>query len=299
MSTGDIDFRWKVPRSPEQKAATVFVPALDVKYTSAMDLGDVGHTMKEKVTTITKAFFKGDEEKRNGVVDREAFRDTLYSLNVAMTQTQVNRVFESLDRDNRGVINYSEFCENLGRKENPNNQIYADIMDTATGRLPVVHRASAALLPKNAVEPLVTHSEKPKLWHSWDMSSGESSIKQHMQATGPESPFYITKDGRNPGSKLDFYERGSGWVDRYQKGERKVYQQRSRARGERTQKHQERCKETYYKEKRAEHEKVARRTASFRIQQQRYEGSIRRTEPYANPVLSETGTGGVSQPLIL
>ena len=63
---------------------------------------------------------------------------------------------------------------------------------------------------------------------------------------------------------------------------------RLKERGERTRDHMDRCKETYYLSKRAEDEKVARRTSNFRVQQQRYTGAIRRTEEYSNPILSQS-----------
>lgn len=85
---------------------------------------------------------------------------------------------------------------------------------------------------------------------------------------------------------LDLYERGTRWVDRYQKTGRQQKLRRAEERGQRTHAHKQRCCETYAKEKRKKAEKVARRTATFRVQRQRYEGCIRRGEPMSNPVVS-------------
>ena len=287
FSTGDIDPRWKVPRSDGQKAATIYrVPALDQKYTTAGNLGAVEETLRSRHPTISEAFYDMDEE-RSGLVDRQQFRKTLYNLNIPMTETQVERVFAVFDGQGEGKLDYSEFCEELARTEPLNNVVYGDIMDGAVGKNAQRPSAASKMLPKCAVEPLVHHPEKPKLWYFWNSPCAESTVWKHMKAFGEDTPYNITKDGRNKGSKLDFYERGTRWVKRHQDMDRQLKRDRAKARGERASHHKERCQRTYYKAKRREDEKQARRTATFAIQNQRYEGSIRRSEKYgANPALT-------------
>jgi Ca2+-binding EF-hand superfamily protein len=288
FSTGDIDPRWKIPRTAEQKAATIYkVPELNKKHTTAGNLGALEEKLRAKHPTIAAAFSEFDED-RSGVVSKEEFRHTLYKLNIGMTKAQVDRVFAVFDANQDGVLDYSEFCEELAAKEPKNNMVYRDVMDGAQGGNP--YRASAAenLLPKGAVDPIISHPAKPKMWYFWNSPCAASTVWRHMSATDSSSPYNITKDGRNPGSSLDFYERGTNWVKRHQDMDKKVVRDRQKERRARTHYHQEHCKQTYYKAKRREDEKAARRTATFRIQNQRYEGAVRRSEKYgANPVLTK------------
>jgi Ca2+-binding EF-hand superfamily protein len=289
LSTGDIDARWKVPRSPEQRDATVYrVPATQVKYTTEMSLGVVEQELRSKQPTVAAAFAMEDQD-RTGVVDKKQFRRILYRLNIPTTESHVDRLFAVFDAKGDGVVSYSAVCEELARREPRNNTVYTDIMDGSGGGggSPSRRQATAAeLLPKNDVQPLVDHPEKPKLWYFWNSPCATSTIAEHMQATGPSSAFFITKDGLNPGSALDMYERGTRWVDRYQQSRKTLKAARAKARGERTRSHMNRCKDTYKLGKTRQDEKVARRTATFRIQRQRYEGSVRRTEPMSNPNVS-------------
>ena len=288
FSTGDIDLKWKVPRSDEQKAATIYhVPELNSKQTSPTKdkgLASLQEQFVRKQSTIIAAFNDADRE-RSGVVGRKVFRNTLYKLNISMTKAQVDRVYSCFNADN--ALDYTEFCEDLIAGA-PNTQTYSDIMEGAQRGLPYRQADAERLLPKCAVEPIVHHAAKPKMWYFWNSPCAQSTVWRHMAATDDNSPYAMTKDGRNPGSKLDFYERGTSWVKRHQDLDRKLVVDQQKARGERTRHHQERCKKTYYKSKRREDEKQARRTATFRIQAQRYEGSVRRKEQYgANPVLTK------------
>lgn len=288
FSTGDIDPKWKVPRSSKQKTATIYqVPELNKKHTTAGNLGALEEKLRAKHPTIVSAFNEFDTD-RSGKVSKDEFRSTLYNLNIGMTEAQVDRVFAVFDANQDGVLDYSEFCEELAEKGPKNNVVYGDVMDGAQGGLPYRQTKAENLLPKCAVEPIIHHPAKPKMWYSWNSPCAESTVWRHMAATDSSSPYSITQDGRNPGSKLDFYERGTNWVKRHQDMDKTVVRDRQKERGERSRNHQERCKQTYYKAKRREDQKMARRTATFRIQNQRYEGSIRRGEKYgANPVLTE------------
>ena len=288
FSTGDIDPKWKVPRTREQKMATIYkVPELNKKHTTAGNLGALEEKMRAKHPTIAAAFNEFDTD-RSGVVSKDEFRDTLYKLNIGMTQAQVDRVFAVFDANQDGVLDYSEFCEELASKEAKNNVVYGDVMEGAQGGNPSRPSKAELLLPKCAVDPLITHPAKPKMWYFWNSPSATSTVWKHMAAIDSSSPYAITKDGRNPGSSLDFYERGTNWVKRHQDMDKTVVRNRQKERRERTDHHQERCRRTYYKQKRREDEKVARRQATFKIQNQRYEGAIRRSEKYgANPVLTQ------------
>ena len=88
-----------------------------------------------------------------------------------------------------GKLDYSEFCEELARTEPLNNVVYGDIMDGAVGKNAPRPSAASKMLPKCAVEPLVHHAEKPKLWYFWNSPCAESTVWKHMKAFGEEEEF--------------------------------------------------------------------------------------------------------------
>ena len=109
-------------------------------------MGALEEKLRAKHPTIAAAFNEFDED-RSGV-SKDEFRDTLYKLNIGMTKAQVDRVFAVFDANQDGVLDYTEFCEELASTEAKNNMVYRDVMDGAQGNNP--YRASAAenLLPK-------------------------------------------------------------------------------------------------------------------------------------------------------
>lgn len=126
------------------------------------------------------------------------------------------------------------------------------------------------------------------MWYFWNSPCAATTIDQHLHAISPESPFHITKDDRAPGSKLDMYERGTHWAKRFQDTDKRVVKERRVARRDRTDANEAHCKKTYNDQKFREDEKHARRIANFRIQNQYWEGTIRRKEPNSNPEFSKT-----------
>ena len=82
-----------------------------------------------ELTSTTRRFW-------DGVVSKDEFRSTLYKLNIAMTEAQVERVFAVFDANQDGVLDYSEFCEELAAKDPKNNVMFGDgnveIVDVGT-----------------------------------------------------------------------------------------------------------------------------------------------------------------------
>jgi Ca2+-binding EF-hand superfamily protein len=273
FSPEGIDFRWKVPREGYEtghstkgqeldKLNSSIVPGsmgnahfnspvrprLNVKYTAQMNLGELEDKLRARHPQITDAFLKFDTD-RNGTISAGEFRDTLYKLNIPLTEAQVHRVFSLFDADGSGGIDYQEFCEELGRKEAQNSTSYKDLMEYAQEKRPLRESSAMQLLPKTVVEPLVTHPEKPKLWYFWNSPCAETTVGQHMRAVSQDSPFYITKNGRDPGSKLDQWERGTDWVKRHQDKDKSVVRERKAERTRRFRKNVARTKKAYADDK--------------------------------------------------
>ena len=100
-------------------------------------------------------------------------------------------------------------------------------------------------------------------------------MARHVKAAeefGTTTAYHVTKDGIHPGSSIDFYERETRWVERYQTAEKEQKKDRSRARNDRTQASMSRIVVAYDEQNRRAEAKVQRRQGSFRRQKQRCAG---------------------------
>jgi len=78
----------------------------------------VRQEVKEKIEsrgTSTRNIFRKFDKDKDNLISRDEFTTVLAEIGVKANKAAVNRIFESLDKDNTGTIDYVEFSENLGR----------------------------------------------------------------------------------------------------------------------------------------------------------------------------------------
>ena len=166
----EIDNRWSFEALRDVDTQIEYAqlrvpPELDKKYSPAIEKAGVGQLygkLTQMAPKVADAFIKYDED-RTGTFDRKEFKDVLYSLNVPMTDAQVERVFQTFDKNNDNVVSWSEFTREIDDKKkkwSPRGQ-YASF--STQGAPPVRIPKAVQLLPKTDVEPLVTHAPHPQV----------------------------------------------------------------------------------------------------------------------------------------
>ena len=60
-----------------------------------------------KDSAVADAFVRKDQ-KRTGAFTRRQFRDVMYSLDVPLTEAQVERVFVTFDQQNEGTLGWEK-----------------------------------------------------------------------------------------------------------------------------------------------------------------------------------------------
>ena len=66
--------------------------------------------LEQMAPKIADAFVRKDQ-KRTGAFTRKQFRDVMYSLDVPLTEAQVERVFVTFDQQNEGTLGWEKVRE--------------------------------------------------------------------------------------------------------------------------------------------------------------------------------------------
>lgn len=81
-------------------------------------LNQVQHRIQEKNLSIRQAFLAFDEN-RDGTISRNEFMKTFRSMELGLTDDEINKMFSYFDNKKTGNIEYSIFCDRIGRKNTP------------------------------------------------------------------------------------------------------------------------------------------------------------------------------------
>lgn len=300
FSTDDVDGRWsfEAQRTSEEQEAVAQIRRVDqlnVKYDVAEGYGLKGLgalvTQLEKMQpNVANAFVKRDTE-RSGTCTRTEFKEVLYSLNVPTTDAQVERVFSSLAKENQDTISWSKFVDAVNpqrKKSSPRGKYTA--LDISEYRPPRISKA-AKLLPKTDVASLITHTPKPRSYGvgsgnaPWYSAGNSQQVSPVFKATSVNSSYHITKDGINPGSTLDHFERETRWIDRHQQAAKDHKAARSKARAQRTSASLLRIDNFHREEREKALAKTEKRVNAFRQQKGRYIRRCRFLDPWNNSAM--------------
>eukprot|EP01052_Picozoa_sp_SAG31_P021553 SAG31_NODE_1673_length_7560_cov_3.528749_5_plen_391_part_00 len=271
----------RIPPAPNQKYAPKIQNA---------GVGSLYEKLRDMAPKVADAFIKHDTD-RSGKLDQEEFRQVLYSLNVPMTEAQVERVFQSFDSNNNNAIEWTEFVDQIDPRSAKNWTPRGQYSEFSTQGAPPVRVPKAVqLLPKTDTQPLITHPPRPQTWTAYGeqppySALNSAQITRHMKSApefGTVTAYHVTKDGISPGSSIDFYETETRWVDRYNNAAKQQKKDRAKARGERTANNMARIKAAYQSQADRDAEKVARRQESFKKQKQRYNRRMRAMDPWNN-----------------
>ena len=305
FSVDDVDNRWSFEalRTPEEQCEVAQIrlpPELDVTYDGDTGVDCLGTEMRDKLEQmapkIADAFVRKDQ-KRTGAFTRRQFRDVMYSLDVPLTEAQVERVFVTFDQQNEGTLGWEKFV----RAVDPTTRVFSPRgkykgMSETFGLPPERVPLAEQLLPKTNVQHVgIPHQKREVSFGLGDPNApmpaysakNSQQVAPVFKAIGKNSAYHITQDGIKPGSSLDHYERETRWVDRHQKAEKDQRKQRQAARASRKEENQRRCLETYQRERDEAEAKRQRRINAFKKQKNRYVRRMRFMDPWNNASIIE------------
>ena len=306
FNVDEVDCSWSFAalRDPEEQqelAQVRDIPEFGVKQGGELGIDCLGSAMKDKLEQmapkIADAFVVADND-RTGKFSRSEFKDVMYTMNVNLTETQVERVFNTYDNTNEGTIGWERFLSDIDTKRpgpETGGEKYGSFMDGMATKEPPPSKA-VQLLPKTYVERIGQPGQKRDVsfglgdpYAPMPAYSAKNSqqVAPVFKAQGENSAYHVTQDGIKPGGTLDHYERETRWVDRYQTAEKNQKKQRSAARQERNASNQARCRKTYQDEADAREAKTEKRVGAFRKQKTRYIRRMRFLDPWNNAQVIE------------